>query len=79
MHSFEEQITTVKYLNPEESKGALKFAMEKCEKNNAILILANDSDADSLVVAERQLDGSYRIFNNGYEIAMLLADWIWIQ
>jgi len=72
------EFTTVKYPNPEEGKGALKLAMDKCEKEGAILILANDPDADRLAVAERNLDGTWRIFN-GNEIAMLLADWVWTQ
>ncbi|KAL9643233.1 hypothetical protein ABK040_014690 [Willaertia magna] len=72
------EFTTVKYPNPEEGKGALKLAMEKSEKEGAILILANDPDADRLAVAERQVDGTWRIYN-GNEIAMLLADWVWTQ
>ncbi|KAG2393115.1 hypothetical protein C9374_009692 [Naegleria lovaniensis] len=70
------EFTTVKYPNPEEGKGALKLAMDKCEQVGAILILANDPDADRLAVAEKQVDGTWRIFN-GNEIAMLLADWVW--
>nr|AOE43341.1 phosphoglucomutase [Rostrostelium ellipticum] len=70
------EFPTVTFPNPEEGKGALKLAIETAEKNNSRLILANDPDADRLAVAERQPDGTWKVFN-GNEIGVLFADWAW--
>ncbi|KAF2076229.1 hypothetical protein CYY_002470 [Polysphondylium violaceum] len=67
---------TVAFPNPEEGKGALKLAIETAERVSSRLILANDPDADRLAVAERQADGSWKVFN-GNEIGVLFADWAW--
>eukprot|EP00899_Mesostigma_viride_P025973 jgi/Mesvir1/6560/Mv16818-RA.1 len=67
---------TVAFPNPEEGEGALKLAMATADREGAHVVLANDPDADRLAVAERQKDGSWRIFD-GNEIALLFASWLW--
>jgi len=78
---------TVAYPNPEEGKGALKLAMQTADAQQSPLIFANDPDADRFALAEKIQDestsastsgSSWKIFN-GNEIALLLADWIWIH
>ena len=85
------EFPTVKYPNPEEvqfclfrnnlshilqGKGALKLSMATADAHGSRHILANDPDADRLAVAEKQADGSWRVFN-GNEIGGLFASWVW--
>ncbi|ORC93790.1 phosphomannomutase-like protein [Trypanosoma theileri] len=65
---------TVKFPNPEEGAGTLSLAMETANEAGSNYILANDPDADRLAIAERQKDGTWRIFN-GNEIGALLGWW----
>jgi len=66
---------TVDKPNPEHAP-ALKLAVEAAERCGALLVLANDPDADRLAVAERQNDGAWHHFT-GDQIGALLADWEW--
>ena len=66
---------TVAYPNPEEGKGALQLAFDVAAAAGSSLVLANDPDADRLAVAEKQLDGAWKVFS-GNEIGMLLAHWL---
>lgn len=68
------EFSTVIFPNPEEGEGALKLAMELADSENLGLVLANDPDADRLAVAERQRDGTWKIFS-GDEIAIFLFEW----
>ncbi|RKP11409.1 hypothetical protein BJ684DRAFT_22028 [Piptocephalis cylindrospora] len=70
------EFPTVPFPNPEE-KGALDLAMKRAEEaveggKGRVLVLANDPDADRFAVAERQLDGSWRVLT-GNQIGVLLA------
>ena len=38
------------------------LAIKAAEANNSRVILANDPDADRLAVAEKQKDGSWKVF-----------------
>ncbi len=44
------------------------------ERNNCLLIIANDPDADRLAIAEKQINGHWRVFN-GNETGAVLAWW----
>lgn len=70
------EFPSVKFPNPEEGKGALQPAMEYADSKSSRVIFANDPDADRFNVAEKNSNGSWRIFN-GNEIALLLADYAW--
>ena len=48
--------------------------MATADRNNCSLIIANDPDADRLALAEKQQDGTWRVFN-GNEIGAVLAWW----
>ncbi len=65
-------------LGGQEGKGALSLSIATAEAAGATLILANDPDADRLAVAEKQTDGSWKIFS-GNEIGTLLAHWEWVN
>jgi len=65
---------TVAFPNPEEGRGALALAMKEANKQGADLIIATDPDADRLAAAERQPDGTWRIFN-GNELGVMLGHW----
>ncbi|KEG14264.1 phosphomannomutase-like protein [Trypanosoma grayi] len=69
------EFSTVVFPNPEEGAGTLTLAMETAAATDSLYILANDPDADRLAVAEKQKDGSWRVFN-GNEIGALLGWWI---
>ena len=47
--------------------------MKAAEANNSGVILANDPDADRLAVAEKQQDGSWKVFT-GNELGGLLLN-----
>ncbi|RNF18949.1 putative phosphomannomutase-like protein [Trypanosoma conorhini] len=68
------EFPTVKFPNPEEGAGTLTLAMETAAASGSRYILANDPDADRLAVAERQSDGSWRVFT-GNEVGALLGWW----
>ena len=70
------EFPTVEFPNPEEGKGALEEAMRAAEANASRVIIANDPDADRLAVAERSLDGEWRLFT-GNEIGAVLGHWQW--
>eukprot|EP00759_Apiculatamorpha_spiralis_P024895 PhF_6_TR28080/c0_g1_i1/m.41485/K15779/PGM2; phosphoglucomutase / phosphopentomutase len=67
---------TVAFPNPEEGKSALNLAMATADRNQSTLILANDPDADRLAVAERQPNGTWKVFT-GNELGSLLGWWRW--
>jgi phosphomannomutase/cytidine deaminase len=69
------EFSTVDYPNPEEGKGALKLAMEQAERGNSKFIIANDPDADRLAIAEKQEDGTWKIFT-GDEIGAIMANFL---
>lgn len=50
------------------------LAIATANRNNCSLIIANDPDADRLALAERQRDGTWKVFN-GNETGALLAWW----
>jgi phosphoglucomutase len=81
LNSVKEQIEadaefpTVAFPNPEEGKGALKLAIEQAERGNSKFILANDPDADRLAIAEKQINGEWKIFT-GDEIGAILANFL---
>jgi phosphomannomutase len=68
------EFPTVAFPNPEEGRGALKLAIELSERENIGLVLANDPDADRFAAAEKQRDGSWKIFS-GDELAIFLFEW----
>jgi len=70
--------STVTFPNPEEGKGALALAMKTADENGAKVIIANDPDADRLALAEKQPDGTWKIFC-GNEIGTILGTWSWEQ
>ncbi|XP_070552652.1 phosphopentomutase-like isoform X2 [Ptychodera flava] len=65
---------TVKFPNPEEGKSALNLAIKTANENGSTVILANDPDADRCAVAEKQPDGSWKIFT-GNETGALFGWW----
>ncbi|XP_046852063.1 glucose 1,6-bisphosphate synthase-like [Xenia sp. Carnegie-2017] len=69
------EFSTVKYPNPEEGKSVLDLAVKTANENGSTLILANDPDADRLGVAEKQSNGTWKIFS-GNEIATLVGWWL---
>ncbi|XP_072041003.1 phosphopentomutase-like [Amphiura filiformis] len=69
------EFPTVKYPNPEEGKSALDLAQKTADENNSTVILANDPDADRFALAEKQKDGSWKIFS-GNEVGALLGWWL---
>ncbi|XP_074848691.1 phosphopentomutase [Carettochelys insculpta] len=69
------EFPTVKYPNPEEGKGVLTLSFALAEKEGAGIILANDPDADRLLVAEKQESGEWKVFS-GNELGALLGWWI---
>ena len=69
---------TVEYPNPEEGDGALALAYQTAEASASRLILANDPDADRLAVAERRVDGTWKVFS-GNEIGVLLGYWMLLK
>ena len=71
------EFPTVKFPNPEEGKGVLDLAIQTANSTGSQVILANDPDADRCALAERQDDGSWKIFN-GNEIGTLLGWWLWL-
>jgi len=73
-HQPDPEFPTVKYPNPEEGKNSLDLAIKTAEANRSPFIIANDPDADRLAIAERQKDGSWKVFT-GNEIGMLLGWW----
>eukprot|EP00796_Vickermania_ingenoplastis_P004391 gene4391-3193_t len=68
------EFRTVEFPNPEEGKNSLDLSLRLGTAQNCHIILANDPDADRLAVAERQPDGSWRLFN-GNEVGALLGWW----
>eukprot|EP00727_Mastigamoeba_balamuthi_P005653 m51a1_g1707 putative phosphoglucomutase (595) ;mRNA; f:520686-523111 len=70
------EFPTVTFPNPEEGREALDLAIETAKRVGSPLILATDPDADRLAVAERNPDGTWRLFT-GNEIGILLASWAW--
>ncbi|XP_006129600.2 phosphopentomutase isoform X3 [Pelodiscus sinensis] len=69
------EFPTVKYPNPEEGKDVLILSFALAEKEGAGIILANDPDADRLLVAEKQESGEWKVFS-GNELGALLGWWI---
>lgn len=69
------EFPTVVFPNPEEN-GALDLSKVTADETGSKIILANDPDADRCAVAEKQDDGSWRIFT-GNEIGALLGWWAW--
>ncbi|CAM4662071.1 phosphopentomutase isoform X1 [Lepidochelys kempii] len=69
------EFPTVKYPNPEEGKGVLTLSFALAEKEGAGIILANDPDADRLLVAEKQESGEWKVFS-GNELGALLGWWL---
>lgn len=65
---------TVAFPNPEEGKSALNLSFATADRNGSRVILANDPDADRLAVAEKQRDGTWRVFT-GNHIGALLGWW----
>ena len=50
------------------------LAIKTADRHGCPIILANDPDADRLAVAEKQADGSWRVFN-GNETGFFLSWW----
>jgi phosphomannomutase len=65
---------TVRFPNPEEP-GALDLALALAGTRKAVLVLANDPDADRLAVAVPGPDGAF-VPLDGNEIGILLADYL---
>ncbi|RZF37013.1 hypothetical protein LSTR_LSTR004701 [Laodelphax striatellus] len=68
------EFPTVKFPNPEEGKSCLNLSIETANRHGSNIILANDPDADRLAVAEKSVDGHWKILN-GNEIGALLGWW----
>ena len=51
------------------------LAIKTADHHGCPIILANDPDADRLAVAEKQADGSWRVFN-GNETGFFLSWWV---
>ncbi|KAJ2080556.1 hypothetical protein H4R24_002994 [Coemansia sp. RSA 988] len=62
---------TVSFPNPEEN-GALDMAKALADKQGAVLVLANDPDADRFAAAEKQADGSWIAFT-GDQLGIIFA------
>jgi phosphoglucomutase/phosphopentomutase len=69
---------TVRFPNPEEGKGVLDLSIATANSTGSQVILANDPDADRCALAERQSNGSWKIFT-GNEIGTLLGWWLWLR
>ncbi|KAL2098352.1 hypothetical protein ACEWY4_007559 [Coilia grayii] len=69
------EFPTVKYPNPEEGEGVLTLSFSLADEIGATVVLANDPDADRLAVAEKQENGSWRVFS-GNELGALLGWWV---
>lgn len=69
------EFPTVKFPNPEEGRSALDLSIKTADLNGSPIILANDPDADRLAVAEKNVDGSWKVFN-GNELGALLGWWL---
>ena len=65
---------TVVFPNPEE-KGALDLAIATAKSNDISIVIANDPDADRLALAEKLVDGSFKIFS-GDQLGILLGSWL---
>ena len=70
------EFPTVRFPNPEEA-GALDMAMAKADADGLDLVIANDPDSDRLALAEK-VDGKWKVFT-GNEIALIFADWVWLN
>ncbi|KAI9308899.1 hypothetical protein BJ944DRAFT_259452 [Cunninghamella echinulata] len=66
------EFPTVAFPNPEEGKGSLSLAIKTANEKGASIILANDPDADRLAIAEKQLNGEWKIFS-GNQIGSVLG------
>jgi len=66
---------TLPFPNPEEGAEVLKLALRTADENDSNVVVANDPDADRMGLAEKQDDGSWRIFT-GNETASIIAWWI---
>jgi len=64
---------TVVFPNPEE-KGALDLSIKYATDINADYVIANDPDADRFTAAEKQADGTWKLFS-GDQLGILFADW----
>jgi len=69
------EFPTVVYPNPEEGEGALRLAMKTADANGCDYIMANDPDADRFAMAERQKDGTWKIFT-GDQIGSIFAHYL---
>ncbi|XP_057901678.1 glucose 1,6-bisphosphate synthase [Melospiza georgiana] len=67
--------STVKCPNPEEGESVLELSLRLAEKEGARVVVATDPDADRLAVAERQDNGSWKVFT-GNELAALFGWWM---
>lgn len=54
---------TVAFPNPEEGAGAMELSIKTADQHGALVILANDPDADRLAAAEKQSDGQWKLFS----------------
>ncbi|RWS27633.1 phosphoglucomutase-2-like protein [Leptotrombidium deliense] len=68
---------TAPFPNPEET-GVLDLSIKRANETDSSLIIANDPDVDRCAAAERQEDGSFKIFT-GNEIGTLLGWWLWLK
>ncbi|KDQ20355.1 hypothetical protein BOTBODRAFT_51664 [Botryobasidium botryosum FD-172 SS1] len=66
------EFPTVTFPNPEE-KG-MDLAIREADTMGALYVLAQDPDADRFAAAEKQPDGTWRIFS-GDQLGALLAAW----
>ncbi|KAI8874359.1 hypothetical protein GQ42DRAFT_23314 [Ramicandelaber brevisporus] len=62
---------TVRFPNPEE-KGALDMAIATADAHGISIVLANDPDADRFAAAEKQTDGTWRLFT-GNQVGTIFA------
>uniref|UniRef100_A0A1I7XAQ4 Phosphoglucomutase n=1 Tax=Heterorhabditis bacteriophora TaxID=37862 RepID=A0A1I7XAQ4_HETBA len=69
---------TVPFPNPEEGTRVLTLSLETAEKHGSTIVLANDPDADRIQLAEKNVNGEWRVFT-GNEMGALLTWWIWIN
>ncbi|VDN02032.1 unnamed protein product [Thelazia callipaeda] len=67
---------TVPFPNPEEGLKVLKIPISVADQHNSTIILANDPDADRCQVAEKQLNGDWKVFT-GNEMGALMSWWVW--
>lgn len=70
------EFPTVEFPNPEEGKGVLDLSFKTADSVGSTIILANDPDADRCAVAEKQPNGSWKVFT-GNELGALLGWWMW--